>query len=179
MTLPGESAIRVLMKRLSIKYHDQFFQNKTGFSVIELLIVISITLLLMAVAVPIYGNFQSSSYLNERTVEIIQTVRTARARSLARVNDKPHGVFFDIDPSGPDKFILYQGSAYSSRDINYDRTVTLEGSLALLTTLTGNEINFSRGLGEPNIVETKYVVLTNAVGQSTTITINTFGTVDY
>ena len=96
MTLPVELAASGLMRQLLIRYHDRLFQNKTGFSIIELLIVVSITLLLMAVAIPIYGNFQSSSYLNERTAEIVQTVRTAQARSLARVNNKPHGVFFDI-----------------------------------------------------------------------------------
>src|SRR3990167_3639901 len=149
MTLPVELAASGLMRQLLIRYHDRLFQNKTGFSIIELLIVISITILLMAVAIPIYGNFQSASYLNERTAEIVQTVRTARARSAARVNDKPHGVYFDISPSGPDKFILYQGVDYSGRDADYDRTIVLEDSLSLSSTF-GNDINFSRGLGTPS-----------------------------
>ncbi|KKU48578.1 hypothetical protein A3H10_03615 [Candidatus Uhrbacteria bacterium RIFCSPLOWO2_12_FULL_46_10] len=178
MTLPVELAASGLMRQLLIRYHDRLFQNKTGFSIIELLIVVSITLLLMAVAIPIYGNFQSSSYLNERTAEIVQTVRTAQARSLARVNNKPHGVFFDIDPNGPDRFILYQGPAYLGRgaeDTDFDRTVTLEDSLSLLTTLTGDDINFSRGLGEPST--TGDITLTNALGKSTVITINSLGMV--
>src|SRR3989338_2527163 len=123
MTLPVELAASGLMRQLLIRYHDRLFQNKTGFSIIELLIVVSITILLMAVAIPIYGNFQSASYLNERTAEIIQTVRTARARSVARMNDKPQGVYFDTAAS-PDKFILYQGTSFDEvgRDTSYDRT---------------------------------------------------------
>ncbi|OGL87472.1 hypothetical protein A3I40_01415 [Candidatus Uhrbacteria bacterium RIFCSPLOWO2_02_FULL_48_12] len=140
---------------------------------IELLIVVSITILLTAMALPIYGNFQSSTYLNERTAEIIQSIRTAQARSLARVNDKPHGVYFDITAS-PDKFILYQGFDYPSRDTNYDRTVILEDSLSLVTT-TGNDLNFSRGLGTPSAIGN--ITLANALGKSTVIAINSLGMV--
>ena len=157
------------------------FNNKIGFSLIELLIVVSITLLLAAVAAPIYGNWQSASYLNERTAEIVQTVRTARVRSVARVNDKSHGVFFDIDLNGPDRFILYQGPAYLGRgieDTDFDRTVILEGSLYLSTTLAGNDINFSRGLGGPNLTGlTGDITFTNALGKSKVITINLLGMV--
>lgn len=144
---------------------------------IELLIVMGIVLLLAAVAVPIYGNLQSRSYLNERAAEIAQTLRLAKIRSIARVNDKPHGVYFDIITS-PDKFILYQGTSFYEigRDTSYDRTVTLEDSLSLSTTLAGDDINFSRGLGKPNAFGN--VVLTNAVGQSMTIAINNYGAVD-
>lgn len=145
-----------------------------GFSAIELLIVVSITILLAAAALPIYGNFQSSTYLNERAAEIIQTLRLAQARSMARMNDVPHGVYFDINLSGPDRLILYQGADYLNRDISYDRTIVLEDSLSL-TASFGNEVNFSRGLGAPST--TGNITLTNALGKSIVISINSLGRV--
>lgn len=151
------------------------FSESRGFSIVELLVVVSITILLTAMALPIYGNFQNSTYLNERTAEIIQSVRTAQVRSMARMNDKSHGVFFEINPNGPDRLILYQGIAYLNRDIAYDRAVILEDSLSLSTTLQGNEINFSRSMGLPST--TGSIVLTNALGKSMIITTNSLGMV--
>jgi Tfp pilus assembly protein FimT len=148
-----------------------------GFSSIELLIVVGLTIFLAATAIPIYGNFYGSSQLNERVAEIVQTIRTARERSVARLNDQPHGVFFYIDPSGPDRFVLYQGVSFNpvGRDTSYDRTIALEDSLSLTTTLAGDEVNFSRGLGAPSAIGD--ITLTNAIGKSTVITINSLGMV--
>ena len=78
---------------------------KKGFTFIELLIVIAIVLVLVVASAPIYGNLQVSAQLNESTSLIIQTLRTAKARSIAGINNDIHGVSFQID-----KFTLFQSS---------------------------------------------------------------------
>jgi prepilin-type N-terminal cleavage/methylation domain-containing protein len=122
-------------------------QTNKGFTLVELLIVIAIALILVTVSVPIYGNLQVSAQLNENTSQMIQTVRIARVRSVARVNNASHGVYFEINPGADDRHILYQGDAYATRDMAYDRAVTLNPSLTLSTTLVGAEVNFSKGAG--------------------------------
>jgi prepilin-type N-terminal cleavage/methylation domain-containing protein len=146
-----------------------------GFTIIELLVVIAITLILAAAAVPIYGSLQVSSQLNENSSLIVQALRSARTNSVARVNNAAHGVYFEINAGGDDKYILYQGASYASRNSSYDRATTLDSSLSLSTTFTGDEVDFSRGLGVPDNIGS--VTLTHAVQGTRIITVNDLGMV--
>jgi len=139
-----------------------------GFSLVELLIVISIMLIMAAVAVPIYGNMQTSSQLNENSTLIAQTIRIARQNSISRLNNSNYGVKFFTN-----SFVIYQGASYSARVAAYDRTTTLDSALTLVTTLTNNEINFTLGTGMPNVIGV--VTLNHATGGTKTITINSYG----
>lgn len=134
--------------------NGQRLEVRKGFTLIELLIVIAITVILATAAVPIYGGLQVKAQLNENTSQIIQTIRTARERSVAGYNNSAHGVFFDIN-SGNDRYVLYQGSSYATRDVDYDREANLDSVLSLDNSsfaLAGDDIDitFSKGLGVPN-----------------------------
>lgn len=143
---------------------------KKGVTLIELLISISIMVILAAAAVPIYGNLQVSSQMNENKALITQTIRIARQNSISRVNDSASGVKFFSD-----HLVLYQGSSYDIRSVAYDRVIPFDSALSLTTSLVSNEVNFSRESGLPdNIGE---VVLTHTIGDVETITINKFGIV--
>jgi prepilin-type N-terminal cleavage/methylation domain-containing protein len=145
-------------------------QPNKGFTLVELLVVIGITLVVAVTAVPIYGNLQVSSQLNENSSLIIQTVRTARERSVGRLNNAAHGVYITASA-----YTLYQGASYATRNSSYDRTTTLDSVLTMSTTLAGDEVNFSKGLGVPNTTGT--ITLTHDVQGSKTITINSFGAI--
>jgi len=142
----------------------------TGFSLLELLFIIGITLLLAATTIPIYGGLQVSSQLNETTSQIIQTIRIAKERSVARINDSAHGVFLD---TANKKYTLYQGFAWPGTII---REEILASAFSLSTTQA--DINFSKGLGIPNILATVTITLTHAASGSRQITINSFGAVE-
>jgi prepilin-type N-terminal cleavage/methylation domain-containing protein len=148
-----------------------------GFTLIELLIVLAVTLLLALVSAPIYGNLQVSAQLNENTSELIQTIRTARTRAAARVNNAQHGVYFNIT-GGDDQYILYQGASYATRTSTYDRVETLDGALALSASLTGGavDLNFSRGLGLPSVTGT--LTLTHITSGTRTVNINSYALVE-
>jgi len=150
--------------------------DKSGFTLVELFIVIGITLVLAAAAVPIYSNIQVSAQLNENTSQITQTLRTARERSVARFNNSSHGIYIETNIGGDDRFILYQGDSFIARDSTYDRAVTLDKALSLSTTLTGNDIHFSKGLGVPN--ETGTITLTHDVEGSRSISVNRLGGIE-
>jgi prepilin-type N-terminal cleavage/methylation domain-containing protein len=147
-----------------------------AFTLIELLIVVAITLILAVAVAPLYGNLTVSSQLNDNSAQIVQTLRIARERSVARVNNSAHGVYFEINPSAKDKFILYQGSSYAGRDSDYDRSTTMDSALSISETLSGTEVNFSKGFGKPNTTGT--VTLTHDVNGTRVITINSFGMVE-
>lgn len=143
-----------------------------GFTLIELLITISLTILLAAVAVPIYGSLQVSAQLNESSAQLIQALRTAKQRSLARYNGAQHGVKFESNG-----YTLFQGSAYATRELAYDRAVNLSDVLGLTWNLadSGDEIVFSSGLGQPSATGT--ITLIHDISGRRTITINDLGVV--
>jgi len=151
-------------------------KSSAGFTLIELLIVIGITLVLTVAAVPIYGNLQVSAQLNENTSQIVQTMRIARERSSARVNNASHGVYFEINASSADRYILYQGATYATRDTAYDRPTTLDNALTLSTTLIGSDVAFSKGLSSPTATGT--VMLTHDATGSKEIIINGAGLIE-
>ena len=150
-----------------------------GFTLIELLIVIGITLVLVAAVVPIYGNLQVFSQINENSVQVIQSLRIARERSMSGVNNVQHGVYFEANVSPEqNKYVLYQGLSYNERTAVYDREVILGKDLkfSLPGGVSEYEINFSKGLGVPN--NTGTISLTHDVQGARQIIINNLGMVE-
>ncbi len=162
--------------------NDFVTKKSTGFTLIELLIVIGVIIVLAATTVPVYGNLQVSAQLNENSSKIIQTIRIAREQSLAGFNNQQHGVYFEINVITNNKFILYQGSSYADRNIDYDQKTILDSSMFLLSTdfslINGNniDINFSKGLGVPGNIGT--LILTHEVSGSRRIILNSIGMVE-
>ncbi|MFH1522569.1 MAG: GxxExxY protein [Patescibacteria group bacterium] len=156
--------------------------NLYGFTLIELLIVISITSILMVAAIPIYGNLQVTTQLNENTSQIIQSIRTARVRSVAGYNNSEHGVYFEINFFGNDKYILYQGPSYLLRSSAYDKENILDKALSfntigfILSNGKDVDINFSKGLGMSN--NAGDIILTHDVDGDRNITVNEYGKIE-
>ena len=148
-----------------------------GFTLIELLIVIGIFIIIASVSMSLYSNWQSDSGIDSALAEIIETLRLAKNRSESGLNDSPHGVYFLINKSGNDSYVLYQGADYASRDADFDKEIGLDSSLSLNTTLDGANVNFSQGLGEPGAVGTVSII-NNNTNETKTISINVLGVVD-
>ena len=147
-----------------------------GFTFIEVFLVIGIILIIAVAASPIYTGLQITSQLNENTTSIIQTIRIARERSAAGFNNASHGVYFEINAEGNDKYILYQGATFVTRDSTQDRVAVLDSALSLFTTLPSSDINFLKRLGIPNAVG--IVTLTHDVSGTRTINLNELGKVE-
>jgi prepilin-type N-terminal cleavage/methylation domain-containing protein len=145
--------------------------NKFGFTLVELLIVMAISLILVTAAVPIYGGLQVSAQLNETNSQIIQTLRTARERSVAGVNNSRHGVYF-----GSNTYTIYQGNSYTGRDTAYDRTATLDSALSFTYDITDGEVNFTQNKGKVN--NTGTITVNHSVAGSRSIVVNKYGVVE-
>jgi len=146
-----------------------------AFTLIELLIVMAVMVILAVATIPIYGNLQVSSQLNDASSEIIQFLRTAQQESMARYNTAAHGVKLQAD-----RYILYQGSTHALRDSDYDRETILDSSMELSWSLSGtgqsDEVNFSKGLGMPDMTGT--ITLTHDVQGTRIISVNSYGKVE-
>jgi prepilin-type N-terminal cleavage/methylation domain-containing protein len=139
-----------------------------GFTITELLIAIAIVMILAAAAISISGNLQVLSQLNENSALISQTLKQARQNSVSGLDNRRHGVKFFSD-----RYIMYEGADYASRYGNYDRITGLDPSMVISTDLPNQEVNFSRGLGEPNATGT--VTLLHDTGEERKIFINSLG----
>ena len=151
-----------------------FYKNEEGITLIELLLVIALIVVLATLSMPVYSNLQTSSQLAESTSLLVQTLRTAKEKSSARLNDVKHGVKLEAN-----SYILYYGSSYTTRIQSYDRTINLEGidlSWSLSGTGQPNEINFSKGLSLPDMTGT--ITLINKIGKIKNITINEIGKIE-
>ncbi len=142
-----------------------------AFTLIELLIVVSIIAILGTMVVPSFSKFQSSSLLSETTAQIEQSLRLARGKALAGFNDVGSGIYFDI---ANNKYIIYSGNSYNSRLISYDLEFNWDESLEI-NIPNGPEIIFLKGSGYAS--STSYIQLKHN-NQIKTITINSYGFVD-
>ena len=147
-------------------WHDM----RRGMMLAELLVVVALMALIFAMATPLYARLHSSTQLREATRELMHTITLARTRAVARMNDAVHGVYVQHT-----QYTLFQGATYAGRDTSYDRVTLVEPAVTLTTTLTGDEIRFSRGLGAPHATGT--ITLTHAIHGTQTITIDNFGSV--
>ena len=146
--------------------------NQKGFSLIEILMTVAITLILATASTSIYGNLQVSTQLNESVALIVQAIRTARERSIAGLNNASHGVCFESN-----RYILYQGPSCALRDQAYDLATNLESALSLSTTLENGDVVFSKGTGIPNVTGIDTVTVIYSVNDVRVIQINSAGVV--
>lgn len=149
--------------------------NTQGFTLIELLIVISVTIILAASTIPVYGGWQSMSQLNESKAQIVQMIRMARQYSIAGYNDTKHGVYLEINPNANDKAIYYQGDSYASRDSDYDLELLLDNTISITTTLSGQEVNFTKNNGLPS--SQGIINIFNNINNSYQLEVNEIGVV--
>jgi Tfp pilus assembly protein FimT len=152
------------------------FNGNAGLTLVELLIVVGVTILLVGAASPIYSNLQVSSQLNDFEDSIVRLLRTARVRSISGLNNSTHGVYFNINPSGADSMTLYQGATYVTRNTDYDQVESFDSSITLSSTISGTEVNFSKGLGRSSATGT--VTITHDVDGSRGVLINVLGGVE-
>ncbi len=150
-----------------------------GFTLVEILVVVALIVGMAAWLYPVSTTIQSEQALQTMTDEIVATLREAQTKAAAGERDRRWGVYFDPDPGGSnDRFVLFAGATYATRDATFDRERPLPDSLALgsLTFTGGNAVVFDpvRGTtGNPGSLK-----LSTANGAAVTIRVNAAGTVE-
>lgn len=161
------------MSRLSIleKGFTPFRNKKflTGFTFLEILLVLGIILVLLAVAWPIGLDFYRGQEFETQTQFLIQTLRRAQSNSMAIELDSSFGVYV-----GNNYFTLFKGNSYASpsRDIQYDEIFYLPD---IISASGISEVVFSKFEGKPNIVGDIILASDSNVA---TININTMGRIN-
>lgn len=148
-----------------------------GFTFIELLVVLGLTVTLAALAVPLFFNWQSQSGLDTAAQELIGAIREAQARAMAGDGASPWGVYFD-DAAAGDRFVLFRGASFATRDAAFDQATGLPPSVTYDAVLVagGEAVVFTRGRGTTG--NTGSVTLRSSEGRTAELRVNAAGAVN-
>ena len=135
------------------------FARRAGFTMIELIVVMSIFTISVAATIPFLGSFQRTETMETHVQDLLQTLRRAQHRSVTWQRGSSWGVRIQ---NGAGEFILFSGDSYDTRTTHFDETHKIKGPY----TFSGSgEIVFDRATGEPFYGNVK-MMLTSESDQS-------------
>ncbi len=141
---------------------------KKGFTFIELIIVLAILGILIASSTTVAVRFYQTRALDIHLNGIVQVLRRAQLKAMSVENDSSFGVYINSD-----KYVLFKGDSYSTRDQSYDETYNLPDNFK---TSGLSEVVFSKIRG--NTSDTGNIILT-VTGKSKTLNINKVGRINH
>lgn len=140
-----------------------------GFTLIELLIVITILVVISALALPFAFSFQGSTNLATHADAILSNLRRAQQQAHSGQNADGWGVYFN---TAAHQLILFKGQSYASRDTAFDVNTDWPETVTLTTDFS-DEISFALYSGAPSASGT--VQLINQNSEQRNIVINGYG----
>lgn len=146
-----------------------------GFSLVELLIVISLSIILTTVVVISYRSIGQNTDLNTLTQRLVSTLDRARERTVSSENDANFGVHIQSD-----RYIEFKGPTYNasaSDNINHIFSSKFEVSSINLTG-GGSDVIFDRLSGQTSQSGTLVLRAKNDPANTKTIRVQSEGQVD-
>lgn len=144
---------------------------RDGFSLIELIVIMSVLILLAAASFPLVGRFTAKAFQTQIRDEYISALELAKSRARAGVNDSDHGVFLNTST-----MVLYQGPSYAFRSTTFDYRIVVPSSVRIGGNfITSTDSTFQKYSGAP--VSTSTVIFFTGAYQ-TTISVNERGVID-
>jgi len=146
------------------------FNNKyTGFSLLELLVVIALMGMLFGMTVPIGVDFIGKNNVSIAKETVVDTLRTAQHNAINMQQDSKWGVYTQSN-----SLILYVGDTYATRNTNFDLLHDLPSGVNITS---GLDINFTKLAGEANTNAT--IIVSHQQSLSKTVQINTYGVISH
>lgn len=147
---------------------DYISNYRKGFTLVEVLLVLSIIILLITLTIPLGIRFYSTRQLDVSENGIVQTLRRAQIKAMSMERDSAFGVYITSE-----EYVLFKGDSYIARDISYDEIFDLPDNLSI----TGlSEIVFSKLKGTPSDTGTITLFLDN---RTESININEMGMISF
>ena len=151
------------------------FQSQTGFTLVELVVVVAVFSILIGLSTINFIKPQTRASLNTATALLISDLRAQQAKSMVGTTGggstaQQFGIFFSTN-----SYTLFSGSLYSVGAAS-NVVVPLDG-MTITNTFPSSQIVFSRMSGEVSNFNTtlNQVTLTSDSDQKT-LTINQIGT---
>lgn len=138
-----------------------------GFTLVELLLSVSIIGLLVGLSAPVYSLFAARNDLDISAQSVADGLRRAQSYARAGRDDAQWSVQIQGENA-----VLYQGTTYASRNTGEDEVLSMDG-----VTASGlSNIQFAKVSGTPNMSGSITLTSNN---ETRVITINAQGMVNY
>jgi prepilin-type N-terminal cleavage/methylation domain-containing protein len=123
-----------------------------GFTIIEFLIVLGVLAMILTLSYASFSFLTKKGDLNSSTNNVFSALTLVKNKTIASEGAKQYGIYFDTNLS-PNKFIIFQGSNYASREISFDEIHFLPKGIefsSISFSGIGNEVVFNRLEGNTN-----------------------------
>lgn len=100
--------------------------DRLGFTLIEVLLVVSIMAVASLIVVPVSIDYQQRNDLDVAQITFVQSIRRAQQLSMSGEGDSAWGV--DVISGG---IIIFKGNTYATRDMTYDENYDISPSVTL------------------------------------------------
>lgn len=143
-------------------------RKNSGFSLLEVLLSITILTLLLGVSIPYFYD----SFLREgqqvMTTNLVHYLQSARQRAVNRVNGGYWGVHYD---SAEKEFILFNGKDFPGRNTDFDEVYSYNNQIGIDSSVgSSGDIVFEPGTGSLlNIQAIELKIYSNQKAEPVTI----------
>lgn len=138
-----------------------------GFTLIEILLVISIMTIIGVFVPPIGMSFYRAQQLNETSDGLMSALRQAQIFALTDKGNQSYGVYIQQD-----KYVVFKGAEYATRVESEDLVFPIATSVSVVGP---SEVVFSELTGEPSVTG-NFVI--SSVNRERQIKILTSGNID-
>lgn len=128
--------------------------SKSGFTLLELLLVVVLVAAITAFSVPIFSSLVTTSELNDATDKIVHSLRRAQLLSETSKEDLSWGVYVATG-----EVVVFGGGNYASRDAQFDEIYDFSDQVSVSGI---NEFIFTKLTGE--VVVPGTITVTNNFG---------------
>ncbi|HSW87942.1 MAG TPA: hypothetical protein VLG12_02145 [Candidatus Saccharimonadales bacterium] len=138
-----------------------------GFTLLELIIVIGITMVIGVTAVPFYSRFFTQNAVANTVDQLAAELRKAQMYSMTSKKTGQWGVAFNNST-----ITMFNGASYAARNTTFDEKFSVDSPV----TISGfTEVTFTHGTGTPSAVQSITVLGNN---NSRIISVNALGVVN-
>ncbi|MFA5126610.1 MAG: prepilin-type N-terminal cleavage/methylation domain-containing protein [Patescibacteria group bacterium] len=162
--------------------NNNFSASLAGFTLIEILIVIAVALILLSIGVSILGSKTPQKSLDAKAREVVELISEARGYAASGYFGSAWGVQVLNDngycQDSGDCIVVFKGTAYSTRDMGYDRVVNINNGVYLESSQI-QSFYFNPISGWSSSDDDKTIILKNNIGEQLTVTVTAVGLVYY
>lgn len=145
-------------------------ERARGFTLIEVLLSVSIISILIGLSLPIYGAYNNRNNLDLTSQGIAEMMRRAMTYSRGARMDDSWGVHVETGSA-----TLFKGVTYATRDTTYDELTSIPSSFVVAGVV---DISFAKMTGLPSTTGVTTITIPG-VSESRSVTINAEGMVSY
>ncbi|MBI2050167.1 MAG: type II secretion system protein [Candidatus Staskawiczbacteria bacterium] len=91
-----------------------------GFTLIEIIVVITVLAILIAVSIVSFYSIQKKSALDNGFEEFVSALKLVQNKTLSSESNSQYGVYLDSSVL-PNKYVLFKGASYALRDVAHSR----------------------------------------------------------